>query len=81
MLEAGVNRLSVTARELAPPNPDSPNIVDRETISLLYLPELKPEAAKGGVFTLGDGDRATIVIPVDAFDEHITKLQFFFGAP
>ena len=34
MLAAGVNRLSVIARELAPSNPDSPNTVDRETISL-----------------------------------------------
>ena len=81
MLKAGVNRLSVAARELAPSDPDSPNIVDRETISLLYLPELKSEAAKGGAFTLSDGDRATIVIPVDAFDEQIAKLQFFAVPP
>ena len=81
MLEAGVNRLSVTARELAPSDPDSPNAVDRETISLFYLPELEPEAAEGGTFTLSDGDRATVVIPVDAFDEHITKLHFFSVPP
>ena len=81
MLEVGVNRLSVIARELGPADPDSPNTVDRETISLFYLPELKPEAAKGGAFTLSDGDRATVVIPVDAFDEHITKLQFFSVPP
>lgn len=81
MLEAGVNRLSVTARELAPSDPDSPNAVDREMIFLSYLPELKPEAAKGGVFTLSDGDRATVVIPALAFDEHITKLQFFSVPP
>ena len=81
MLKAGVNRLSVTARELAPSDPDLSNIVDRETISLLYLPELKPEAAEGRVFTLSDGDRATVVIPVDALDEHITKLQFFSVPP
>ncbi len=81
MLEAGVNRLSVTARELAPSDPDSPNTVDRETISLFYLPELAPEAAEGGVFTLSDGDRATVVIPVEAFDQHITKLQFFSVTP
>ena len=81
MLEAGVNRLSVIARELAPSDPDSPNTVDRETISLSYLPELKPEAAEGGVFTLSDGDRATVVIPVEAFDEHIIKLRFFSVPP
>ena len=81
MLEAGVNRLSVIARELAPSDPDSPNAVDRETISLFYLPELEPEAAEGGTFTLSDGDRATVVIPVDAFDEHITKLHFFSVPP
>ena len=81
MLEAGVNRLSVTARELVPSNPDSPNTVDRETISLYYLPELKPESAEGGVFTLSDGDRATIIIPADALDGHITKLQFFSVPP
>ena len=80
-LEAGVNRLSVTARELAPSEPDSPNAVDREMISLSYLPELKPEAAEGGVFTLSDGDRATVIIPAVAFDEHITKLQFFSVLP
>ena len=77
MLEAGVNRLSVIARELAPSDPDSPNTADRKTISLSYLPELKPESAESGVFTLSDGDRATVVIPVEAFDEHITKLHFF----
>ena len=81
MLEAGVNRLSVIARELAPSDPNSPNAVDRETISLFYLPELKPDAAEGGTFTLSDGDRATVVIPADAFDEHITKLQFFSVPP
>ncbi|RKU10918.1 hypothetical protein C6502_09685 [Candidatus Poribacteria bacterium] len=81
MLEAGVNRLSVTARELAASDPDSLNAVDRETISLFYLPELEPEAAEGGVFTLSDGDRATVVIPVDAFDEQITKLHFFSVPP
>ena len=81
MLEAGVNRLAVTARELAPSDPDSPNAVDRETISLFYLPELQPEAAEGGAFTLSDGDRATVVIPVDAFDERITKLHFFSIPP
>ena len=76
-LKAGENRLSLTARELAPSNPDSPNTVDRETIVLFYLPELQHGAADRGVFTLSDGDRATIVIPVDAIDEHIKKLQFF----
>ena len=81
MLEAGVNRLSVTARELAPSDPDSPNTVDREMISLSYLPELNPDAAEGGVFTLSDGDRATVVIPAVAFDEDITKLQFFSVPP
>ena len=81
MLEAGVNRLSVTARELAPSDPDSPNTVDRETISLFYLRELAHGAAEGGVFTLSDGDRATVVIPVEAFDQHITKLQFFSVPP
>ena len=50
LLEAGVNRLSVTARELAPSDPDAPNAVDRETISLSYLPELEPEAAEGRGF-------------------------------
>ena len=81
LLETGVNRLSVIARELAPSDPDAPNAVDRETIALSYLPELEPEAAAGGVFTLSDGDRATVVIPVAAFDEHITKLQFFLVPP
>ena len=76
-LKAGENRLSVTARELAPSNPDSLDTVDRETLSLFYLPELRPEAADDGIFTLSDGDRATVVIPADAFDEHIKKLQFF----
>ena len=81
MLAAGVNRLSVIARELAPSDPDSPNTVDRETISLFYLPELEPQAAEGGGFTLSDGDRATVVIPADAFDEQITKLHFFSVPP
>ena len=81
MLEAGENRLSVTAGEITPSDPDSPNAVDRETVSLFYLPELLPEAAEGGVFTLSDGDRATVVIPADAFDEHIRKLQIFSVPP
>ena len=81
MLEAGVNRLSVTARELTSSDPASLNTMDREAISLFYLPELQPEAAQGGVFTLSDGDRATIVVPVDAFDEDTTKLHFFSVLP
>ena len=80
-LRAGENQLSVTARELAPSNPDSLDTVDRETISLFYLPELQSEAADGGVFTLSDGDRATVVIPAAAFDEQIRKLQFFSIPP
>ena len=81
MLEAGVNRLSVTARELTSSDPDSLNTMDREAISLFYLPELQPEAAQDGVFTLSDGDRATIVVPVDALDEKTTKLHFFSVPP
>ena len=81
MLESGVNRLSVTAREVASSDPDSLNVVDRETISLFYLPELRPEAAEGGVFTLSDGDRATIVVPSDAFDKNTAKLHFFSVPP
>lgn len=81
MLEAGVNRLSVTAREIASSDPDSLNAVDRETISLFYLPELRPEAAEGGVFTLSDGDRATIIVPSDAFDKNTAKLHLFSVPP
>ena len=81
MLEAGVNRLSVTAREIASSDPDSLNVVDRETISLFYLPELRPEAAEGGVFTLSDGDRATIIVSPDAFDKNTAKLHFFSVPP
>ncbi len=81
MLEAGVNRLSVTAREIASSDPGSLNTVDRETISLFYLPELRPEAAEGGVFTLSDGDRATIIIPSDAFDKNTAKLHLFSVPP
>lgn len=81
MLEAGVNRLSVTAREIASSDPDSLNAVDRETISLFYLPELRPEAAEGGVFTLSDGDRATIIVPSDAFDKNTAKLHLFSVLP
>ncbi len=81
MLEAGANRLSVTAREPTSSDPPSLNTMDRKTISLFYLPELQPEAAQGGVFTLSDGDRATIVVPVEAFDEKTTKLHFFSVPP
>ena len=80
-LKAGENRLSLAARELVPPNPDALNIVDRETLILFYLAALQPETAADGVFTLSDGDRATIVIPADAFDEQIKKLQFFRVPP
>lgn len=80
-LKAGENRLSVTARELTPSNPNSPDTVDREMVSIFYLPELQPEAAHGGIFTLSDGDRATIVVPADAFNERIKKLQFFSVPP
>ena len=76
MLKDGENRLSVTARELA-----AVETVDREIISIFYLPELQPEMAHRGVFTLSDGDRATIVIPAEAFDTRIKKLQFFSVPP
>ncbi|MCZ6679381.1 MAG: discoidin domain-containing protein [Candidatus Poribacteria bacterium] len=81
LLEAGENRLSLLARELSPSVPDSPATVDGETISLVYLPELRPEAASDGHFILSDGGQATIIIPVDAFDERIKQLQFFSIPP
>ena len=76
ILKAGENRLSVTARELA-----SVETVDREIISIFYLPELQPERAHRGVFTLSDGDRAVVSIPAEAFDTRIKKLQFFSIPP
>lgn len=76
ILKAGENRLSVTARELA-----SGETVDREIISIFYLPELQPEMAHRGIFTLSDGDRATLLIPAEALHTRIKKLQFFSVPP
>lgn len=77
LLKAGENRLSLFASALSPPIEDSLASVDRATISLFYLSELRPEAADAGRFTLSDGNQAKVVVPADAFDERIKKLRFF----
>jgi len=75
LLKEGENRISLFAKAL------SSETVARETISLFYLSELRPEAADKGRFILSDGNRAKIVIPADALDERIKKLQFFSISP
>lgn len=77
LLKAGENRLSLFASALSPRIEDSLASVDRATISLFYLSELRPEAADAGRFTLSDGNQAKVVVPADAFDERIKKLRFF----
>ena len=77
LLKAGENRLSLFASALSPPDGDSFETADRASITLFYLSELRQDAADAGYFTLSDGDQAKVVIPVDAFDQKIKKLQFF----
>lgn len=77
LLKTGENRLTLFARTLPPPNTDQFESVDRASISPFYLSELRPDAADAGYYTLSDGDRAQVVLAVDAFDEKIKKLQFY----
>ena len=77
LLKAGENRLTLFAGALSPPDEVRFETADRASITLFYLSELRPDAADAGYYTLSDGDRATVVVPVDAFDEKIKKLQFY----
>ena len=77
LLKAGENRLSLLASALSPPVDNPFETADRAAISVFYLSELRPDAAVAGYFTLSDGNRAKVVIPADAFDNQIKKLQFF----
>ena len=77
LLKAGENRLKLFASALSAPDGNQFESVDRASITLFYLSELRPDAADAGYFTLSDGDRAKVLVAVDAFDENIKQLQFY----
>ena len=77
LLKAGENRLTLFASALSTLDSNQFETVDRASITLFYLSELRPDAADAGYFTLSDGDRAKVVVAVDAFDQKIKQLQFF----
>lgn len=76
LLREGENRIIVVAQLLhAEHLPDGETTEVSELISLFYLPELLPEQATEGRFILSDGYKAQLIIPVDAFDERLKKLE------
>ncbi|MBM3235672.1 hypothetical protein FJZ31_05180 [Candidatus Poribacteria bacterium] len=75
LLNEGENRITVVAKLLAKNLPDKEAKEVSEVISLFYLPELISEKAVNGRFVLSDGYKAQVIIPVNALDERIKRLQ------
>ena len=77
LLRPGENRITLIATILPSYTLASALTADQHTISLVYLPELLPEAAKGGYFHLSDGTQTKVRIPAESFNQQIKKLQFW----
>jgi hypothetical protein len=76
LLKAGRNPISLFARPLSPTLAELPENRARESISPVYLPELRPDEADDGRFILSDGNQARIVMPASVFEGDIKRLQF-----
>ncbi|HIC01480.1 TPA: hypothetical protein EYO63_17490 [Candidatus Poribacteria bacterium] len=77
LLRPGENHITLIATALPPQILNPTLAVDQHTISLVYQPELLPEAAEDGYFLLSDGTQTEVSIPVDSFNQQIKKLQFW----
>lgn len=54
---------------------------DSQEVTLVYIPELVAENAVEGRFVLSDGDRATIILPLDSLDERIKRVRILSVPP
>ena len=54
---------------------------DAEMISVRYLSDLQTAMSNDSRIALGDGDRASIFVPVDSLDSMVKKVQFFRESP
>jgi len=75
LLNEGENRITVVAKLLAKNLPAKEAKEVSEVISLFYMPELIPEKAVNESFVLSDGYKAKVIVPVNALDERIKRLQ------
>ena len=73
LLSEGNNEISVAA---APFSSQTKEQVI-ETISVRYLADLQSAIPNESRFALSDGGRASILVPVDALDSNVKKIQFF----
>ena len=77
LLSEGKNEISVVAAPLSSQIEGQ----DIEMISVRYLADLQSVIPDENRFALSDGDRASILVPVDALDPNVKKIQFFREPP
>jgi hypothetical protein len=77
LLSEGKNEISVVAAPLSSQIEGQ----DIETMSVRYLADLQSVIPDENRFALSDGDRASILVPVDALDPNVKKIQFFREQP
>jgi len=75
LLQDGENRIVVDALMLAEDVPKDETIKASELILLHYIPKLTEKYAQEGRFVLSDGDKASLLIPLNALDERLKKLE------
>ena len=73
LLSEGKNEISVTAALLSSQTAEQ----DVETISVRYLADLQSAITDESRLELSDGDQASILVPVNALDSNVKKIQFF----
>lgn len=75
LLTDGENRLVVDALILSEDVPEDETIKTSELILLSYIPELTEKYSQDGRFFLSDGDKANLLLPLNALDERLKKVE------
>jgi len=75
LLTNGENRIVVDALILSEEAPEDETIKASELVLLSYIPELAEKYSQDGRFVLSDGDKAGLLIPLNALDERLKKLE------
>ncbi len=75
LLQDGENRIVVDVLTLAEDAPEDETMKASELILLYYIPELTEKYAQEGRFVLSDGDKVSLLIPLNALNEQLKKLE------
>ena len=73
LLNEGKNEIPIAAAPLSSQTDEQ----DVETISVRYLSDLQSEIPAESRLALSDGDKASILVPVEALDSNVKKIRFF----